>query len=93
MRLLLLSLCLLLSNACRPADGETLIEGTGGACSADAECRAQADYCTSCDCRALAKNQTLPKCPGPGVRCFADPCQGKSAACRDGACTIVDNAK
>jgi hypothetical protein len=55
-------------------------------CSVDADCRVEADYCTGCDCRPLASAETLPVCEGPGVRCFADPCLGQSAACVGGVC-------
>ncbi len=58
----------------------------GGACTGDADCRVEADYCTGCDCRALATNQSLPPCSGPGVSCFADPCMGKRARCVNGQC-------
>jgi hypothetical protein len=57
-----------------------------GACMTDADCRTEADYCTGCDCRALAKGQSLPPCSGPGVRCLRDPCSDKKAACVNGAC-------
>jgi hypothetical protein len=60
--------------------------GGGVACTTDVECRVEADYCTGCDCRALAPNQSLPPCTGPGVRCLADPCMGKAARCVNGQC-------
>jgi len=66
---------------CRPAN-------EGGACSRDTDCRVEADYCTGCDCRALATGQSLPRCPGPGVRCLVDPCGGKMAACVNGRCAV-----
>jgi hypothetical protein len=59
-----------------------------GACMTDADCRAEADYCTGCDCRALAKGQSVPPCSGPGVRCLRDPCTGAKAACVNGACVV-----
>jgi hypothetical protein len=58
----------------------------GAACMTDADCRVEADYCTGCDCRALATGQSLPPCAGPGVRCLRDPCSDKHAACVNGAC-------
>jgi hypothetical protein len=61
----------------------------GGACTTDADCRVEADYCTGCDCRPLASAQTVPPCAGPGVRCFADPCMGKSARCVSGLCAVA----
>ena len=59
-----------------------------GNCTVDADCSATADYCTGCDCRALGTGQSLPACSGPGVRCFADPCMGKVAACVNNTCVI-----
>ena len=60
----------------------------GGACMIDADCRVVADYCTGCDCRALATGQSLAPCSGPGVRCLRDPCTGAKAACVNGACVV-----
>jgi hypothetical protein len=60
----------------------------GGACMTDSDCRLEADYCTGCDCRPLAKGQLVPPCSGPGVRCLRDPCSGAKAACVNGACAI-----
>jgi len=57
-----------------------------GACMTDADCRVEADYCTGCDCRALARGESVPPCSGPGVRCLRDPCSDKKAACVNGAC-------
>lgn len=51
------------------------------ACTTDADCRTFADYCTGCDCRALAQGEADPVCSGLGVRCFADPCMQHTAAC------------
>lgn len=59
-----------------------------GACATDADCRTFADYCTGCNCLALSSNQADPTCSGPGVRCFADPCLGKAAACVSGSCSL-----
>ncbi|MDX2024620.1 MAG: hypothetical protein SF187_30540 [Deltaproteobacteria bacterium] len=60
-----------------------------GVCKTDADCRATADYCTGCDCRALGPKQELPPCTGPGVRCLADPCMTKIAVCKAGRCETV----
>jgi hypothetical protein len=60
-----------------------------GACTADEDCRLFSDYCTGCDCRALAKGDPDPTCDGPGVRCVADPCMTQAAACQNGACVAV----
>lgn len=63
--------------------------GTGGAaCQIDSDCRLFDDYCTGCDCRSLAKGEPDPKCSGPGVRCFAQPCARKTAACEAGHCIV-----
>jgi hypothetical protein len=61
----------------------------GAACANDGDCRLFADYCTGCDCRALARGESDPTCAGPGVRCFADPCLQKKAACQKGHCVTV----
>jgi hypothetical protein len=62
---------------------------SGGACKSDADCRLEADYCTGCDCRALAPTQKLPPCSGPGVACFVDPCLNKKAQCMNGQCAVA----
>lgn len=62
--------------------------GTVAECTTDADCRAEADYCTGCDCLALSTNESVPYCPGPGVKCFADPCTAKAAACVGGQCVL-----
>ncbi len=61
-------------------------------CKTDADCRLFADYCTGCDCRVLTKTAKDPTCAGPGVRCLADPCRNKTAACVAGKCTARDAA-
>jgi hypothetical protein len=57
-----------------------------GSCSNDSDCTLKADYCTGCDCVALAPGQSVKPCSGPGVQCFVDPCGSKTAACQNGAC-------
>jgi hypothetical protein len=59
------------------------------ACKADSDCRTFSDYCTGCDCRALAQSQPDPVCPGPGVQCLVDPCDGQTAVCRSGQCALA----
>ena len=73
------------------------VSGSGGSgspapkpCSTDAACKVQSDTCTGCDCRATLAGESLPVCPGPGGRCFADPCMNKKAACQKGRCVVVD---
>jgi hypothetical protein len=66
-------------------------EGLGTSpCKTDADCRAFSDYCTGCNCVPLGKNDPDPRCPGPGVRCLADPCARKKAVCspRFGTCSL-----
>lgn len=58
-----------------------------GYCASDADCRLENDYCTGCDCRALASSEQLATCSGPGVRCFAAPCGGLTAKCVANVCT------
>ena len=82
---------------CTPPDGvctQQLCEsadaaGGATACRQDGDCRLFSDYCTGCDCRALLKSDRDPVCTGPGVRCFADPCRDKTAACQKGACIVA----
>jgi hypothetical protein len=57
-------------------------------CASDADCRAVADYCTGCDCRALGPREELPFCDGPGVRCLRDPCDGQTAVCEGSLCVL-----
>jgi len=58
-------------------------------CRRDADCRTFSDYCTGCDCRALANGEPDPVCPGPGVQCLIDPCFDQSAQCVDGQCVLA----
>jgi hypothetical protein len=62
---------------------------TNAECTTDADCRIFSDYCTGCDCRALATAEADPVCDGPGVRCVADPCMGRAAVCEAGECTLA----
>lgn len=61
---------------------------TASSCTTDGDCRTFADYCTGCDCRALSTTDADPTCSGPGVRCLADPCGGKTAVCVSGSCSL-----
>ncbi|HEY0707890.1 MAG TPA: hypothetical protein VGG33_13890 [Polyangia bacterium] len=72
--------------------------GQGGAsgsaaCKSNSDCKIAADYCTSCLCRPLGPGEEVPPCSGPGVRCFADPCLNKQAACVAGRCVAADASK
>jgi hypothetical protein len=58
------------------------------ACTTNADCRTFSDYCTGCDCRALSTSDPDPKCKGPGVQCFVDPCLNKTAVCEYGRCVL-----
>ncbi len=58
-------------------------------CQRDADCRLFSDTCTGCDCRAIPTSAEAPLCSGPGVRCFADPCEKHKAVCRAGRCSTV----
>ena len=57
-------------------------------CTTNADCRLFDDYCSGCDCRALSTSTPNPTCSGPGVRCFAQPCMGKTATCSAGRCVV-----
>jgi hypothetical protein len=59
-------------------------------CRSDADCRTFSDYCTGCDCRALASGEPDPVCPGPGVQCLIDPCFNQRAACVAGQCELAE---
>lgn len=61
---------------------------SASSCTSDADCRTFADYCTGCDCLALSTSDADPTCSGPGVRCLADPCGGKTAVCVGGSCSL-----
>jgi hypothetical protein len=82
--------CVLSLGGPAPGDvGGTCKRSTSaGKCATQADCRLEADYCTGCDCVALATGQSLKPCSGPGVRCFADPCASKSVACESGSCVV-----
>lgn len=71
---------------CDAPAGDSGNTAPGATCSQDSDCRLFSDYCTGCDCRALLKTDKAPACSGPGVRCLADPCQNRTAVCRDGKC-------
>jgi hypothetical protein len=58
------------------------------ACTINADCRVEADYCTGCNCRALPSGEKLPACPGPGLQCLIDPCDGKASVCKGGKCVV-----
>lgn len=59
-----------------------------GACQTNADCRAQADYCTGCDCVALGPGEVVRECAGPGVNCLVEPCGSKTARCVSGKCAM-----
>ena len=71
------------------ACGTKLGPGVFGTCQTDSDCRLFDDYCTGCACRALSKSEKDPVCPGPGVRCFAEPCAMKKVACMFGVCAVA----
>jgi hypothetical protein len=83
---------------CKARPGSTLPFGDVGgtcqpsaaehACSSNADCSLKADYCTGCDCVALAPGESIKPCSGPGVRCLADPCMAKTAQCVNGTCEV-----
>ena len=62
----------------------------GGACRTDADCRLFDDYCTGCDCRALARSDPNPVCNSAGVMCYRQPCGLKVALCQSGRCVTVN---
>jgi hypothetical protein len=62
---------------------------TGPACDGDEDCRLEANYCSGCDCVALADGEDLPKCPTTPVQCLVDPCRQMEAQCQAGRCVAV----
>ncbi len=58
-------------------------------CAKDADCTLHDDYCNGCNCLALLVGTKPPKCNGTIVQCLVAPCQGKHAACQNGACVVV----
>ncbi|MBX3187003.1 MAG: hypothetical protein KF819_08310 [Labilithrix sp.] len=62
-----------------------------GACASDGDCRTWSSYCPDapCACRVLGGADGDPKCAGPKVSCFVDPCMNKEAHCQDGACVLT----
>ena len=51
-------------------------------CRSDADCRAVADYCEACDCRALRVGEKPAACQSETpVQCLIDPCQAQEAFC------------
>jgi hypothetical protein len=61
----------------------------GVSCTADSDCRLEADYCTGCDCRATGLKAPTKVCSGPPVRCLVDPCMQKTAVCQSGQCVVA----
>jgi len=57
-------------------------------CEVDTDCRAAADYCTGCDCRAFNLQDAAPICTCSGVQCFRNPCDGIEAFCDNGRCAL-----
>jgi hypothetical protein len=60
----------------------------GGECTSDSDCALVDDYCGGCNCLAVSDPADAPVCSDP-FNCFAAPCEGKSAACMNGTCTVV----
>jgi len=60
--------------------------GSGSSCGSAGDCRLYSDDCGGCTCVPLHADAPDPACHGTKVSCFVDPCEGKSAACTNGAC-------
>ncbi len=81
-------------SACDPdfhwsAERCACVANESGSCRDSSDCELLSDYCSGCDCRALAADDPQPGCGLPGVRCFADPCLNQRAACVGGRCEVV----
>ncbi len=59
-----------------------------GSCTTNADCRLFDDYCTGCNCRALARTDPNPVCSSPGVQCIRQPCGFAVALCLNGRCEM-----
>lgn len=57
-------------------------------CSKDEHCSVTADYCVGCDCVAVAAEEEVVACPGPGVECVQNPCNNKKAICQNNRCIV-----
>lgn len=57
-------------------------------CLTDRDCRAQADYCTGCDCIAMTSKQIPEKCQNQ-ADCIQNPCSDAIAKCHKGNCTLL----
>jgi hypothetical protein len=65
----------------------------GSPCKTADDCRLFDDYCTGCDCRALAKTDPDPKCASRPVQCLRQPCADKVPACVQGKCALADKPR
>jgi hypothetical protein len=68
--------------------GDARDAAQGAACLHVSDCRIVSFECTGCDCLALGTADPDPVCHGNPFQCFADPCQGHSAACDNGHCAV-----
>lgn len=75
--------------ATAPPDRRTPPAGSM-ACTSDADCRTYSSYCgeAPCACLPLGKSASNPRCSGPAVNCFVDPCRKKIALCKAGSCVL-----
>jgi hypothetical protein len=58
-------------------------------CSSDADCQPVDVYCGGCQCLALPVSTSVPKCENNEVHCFAQPCRGQRAVCKEGGCSLA----
>jgi hypothetical protein len=60
-------------------------------CRIDTDCRLFSSYCSTaaCVCEPLPAGAPDPVCMGTPVTCLVDPCDGKSARCSAGTCTVM----
>jgi hypothetical protein len=65
--------------------------GSTASCQTASDCRLYSSYCVTAPCRCLplGRQEVDPPCVGGQQSCLVDPCNGKSAACTNGSCTVT----
>ena len=59
-------------------------------CAADTDCKAQSLFCgdAACSCVPALASEPAEVCKGPVSKCYVEPCTGKKATCKEGACVL-----
>ena len=77
-------------GSCGCVAGECLWYTNDCACDSDSDCRTHSGYCSECVCYPLKADDPSPFCDHITVSCMVDPCEGKSAVCREGQCALAE---